>query len=407
MASYAALLLLLLWLLANAVLVGVYRRDLQRMWREPVFRYPILVIESDDWGAGPLAQAAALREIADVLERHRDVTGRAAMFNLALVLAVPDGPAMVAGGGYRRVCLDDALFTDVLDALREGQRRGVYALQLHGIEHYWPDALMASGDALVKAWLRQDAPAATELLPPPLQSRWVDAASLPSKPHAEDAIRAAAADEVHAYARIIGVPPRVVVPPTFVWTREVESAWAEQGLECVVTPGWRYTHRDAQGMPGGDEGPIVNGDRSGSVTYLVRTDYFEPVRGRDAAHALRLLERVASEGRPCLLENHRDNFIKDLAARGHSLAELDKLCREALVQHPGLRLLSTWELGCILRDRDPQWLIARLPDRLPFVWMRLRHAGRLWKIMVLTGLAAVGTLIVRLSGAASARGQAT
>ena len=390
--------LMLLWMLGNGLLVVVYRRDVWRLWREPVFRHPILIIESDDWGAGPPCQAAALREIADVLGRHRDATGRAPTFNLALVLAVPDGPAIRADGAYRRVCLDAPEFAPILATLREGQSRGVFALQLHGMEHYWPEALMASDDGRVAAWLRQPAPAVTEQLPAHLQTRWVYAASLPSKPHADDAIRAAVADEVRTYARIFGAPPKVVVPPTFVWTRETELAWASHGVECIVTPGSRYTCRDARGLPAGDEGPIVNGDRAGGLTYLARTDYFEPARGRDAAHALRVLDRTASAGRPCLLENHRDNFISDAQTRERSLVELDTLYRAAAARHGDLRFLSSWELGCVLRDRDPQWLIAGFRERLPFMWNRLRHTGRLWKFMAVTGLAAAGGLIVRWFG---------
>lgn len=387
---------LALWVATNALLVFVYRRELWRLWREPVFRHPILIVETDDWGAGPLQQADALREFADVLDRHRDATGRAPTLNLALVLAVPDGAAIASGSGYRRIELDEPLFAPVLSALRDGQSRGVFALQLHGMEHYWPASLMASADERVQAWLRQPAPAATEELPPHLQSRWVDATNLPSTPHPEEAVRAAAAEEVQAYARIFGVPPRVVVPPTFVWTRRVERAWAAQGLACVVTPGWRYTRRDGQGHPAGDEGPLRNGDRADEIVYLVRTDYFEPARGRDALHALRVLGQVASEGRPCLLENHRDNFIGEAQMCRHSLAELDKLYREASARHPGLRYLSSWELSRILRGRDPEWLADGTRERLGFVWQRLRNAGRPWKFMVLTGLAAAGGLFVRL-----------
>ncbi len=173
---------------------------------------------------------------------------------------------------------------------------------------------MASDDAAVAAWLRQPVPATTERLPSHLQSRWVDAGRLPSSPHAAAPIHEAVDEEVRAFERIFGTPPRVVVPPTFVWTREVERAWAAQGLECIVTPGWRYTCRNADGLPGGDEGPIANGDRSGAVTYLARTDYFEPARGRDAEHALRCLGDARAQGRPCVLENHRDNFIGEAAA---------------------------------------------------------------------------------------------
>jgi hypothetical protein len=395
---HGAALFWLLWLVANALLIGVYRRDLARLWREPVFRYPILIIESDDWGAGPLSQAAALRDIAEVLGRHRDVAGRSPTFNLSLVLAVPDGPAILAGAAYRRVCLDAPVFSPIRAALEDGQASGVFAFQLHGLEHYWPATLMASDDVRVHAWLRQPVPATTEHLPSPLQSRWVDAASLPSAPLASAAIHAAAAEEVQTYTRIFGAIPRVVVPPTFVWTREVELAWATGGVEYIVTPGWRYTFRDAGGLAAGDQGPIANGDRSGSLIYLARTDYFEPMRGRGAAHALRALRIAASEGRPCMLENHRDNFVSDRHMREVSVTELDTLYRGALEQHDQLRFLTSAELGSILRDRDPQWLIARITSRLPYLWSRLRHSGRLWKLMRLTGLGGIGAFAMHIFG---------
>lgn len=382
-----------LWLAGIGLVVVVYRRELACIWREPVFRHPVLVLESDDWGAGPLAQAQALRDIARVLERHRDAAGCAPVLNLALVLAVPDGHAIRARGRYARMDLDDALFAPVLDALRDGRARGVFALQLHGMEHYWPQTLMAGDAEPVREWLRQPPPAVTERLPSHLQSRWVDAGTLPSTPHAAALVREAVEEEVRAFERIFGAPPRVVVPPTFVWTQEVEDAWAAQGLEYIVTPGWRYPRRNADGLPGGDEGPIANGDRRGALTYLARTDYFEPARGRDAAHALRCLDRAWAEGRPCLLENHRDNFIGDPQRAQASLAELDKIYREALAHYADLRFVSSWELGCLLRDRDPRWMMTGFRERLPFLWVRLSRTGRLWKLLMITGLAPLVRMI--------------
>lgn len=387
-----------LWVAGVSLMLFFYRKDLSRAWREPVLRHPVLIVESDDWGAGPIAQADALTAIARVLEQHHDATGRSPVMSIALVLAVPDGPAIRSTAGYHRVELDDAHFAPVLDALRSGRERGVFALQLHGLEHYWPSALLASGDAAVIDWLRGAVPAATEQLPSHLQSRWVDASHLPSTAHADAHVRAAVDEEVRAYERIVGEPPTVVVPPTFVWPRTVERAWADRGLAFVVTPGWRYTCRDARGLPAGDEGPIVNGDRDGALTYLARTDYFEPARGRGASHALGVLARTVAEGRACLLENHRDNFIGDADAARRSLHELDNLMREATARHADLRCLSTVELGRILHDRDARWLVLPLRERLPFLWRRLAGTGRLWKLLRLTGAAALGTLVVRLLG---------
>jgi hypothetical protein len=391
--------LLVLWLAGLGMVLLLHRRDLVRVWREPVFRRPVLVLESDDWGAGPLSQAPALRALADVLARHRDANGRAPVLNLALVLAVPDGPAIRADGAYHRILLDDARFEPLLSALKDGCGRGVFAFQLHGLEHFWPASLVGSGHAGIAAWLRQDGPAGTEQLPSHLQSRWVDAAHLPSKPLPVDAVSDAVTQEVQAYTRIIGQPPVVVVPPTFVWTRSTESAWAANGVRCIVTPGWRYTCRGADGLPGGDEGPIVNGERRGDLVYLARTDYFEPARGRDAQHALGVLDRAVSEARACVLENHRDNFIGDATAAARSLGELDRLCAEAMRRHPNLLFLSSLELSHILRDRDGQWLVGSWRARLPLLWTRLRNTGRLWKLLAACGAAVLGGAVVHLLAA--------
>lgn len=395
LALQVAALLLVLWLLANLVVCLAWWRPLARIWREPVLRHPVLIIESDDWGAGPLVQAQALDEVAAVLRRHRDATGRAAVLTVAVVLAVPDAEAIRASGRYARIELDDPRLLPILDALLRGRRNGVLALQLHGHEHFWPATLMASSNPTVQDWLRGPVPATTEQLPSPLQSRWVDTGTLPSSPHPGSEVQAAVSAEVQAFERLLGEPPRIVVPPTFVWTREVEDAWAAQGIECIVTPGWRYPRRRADGLPDGDEGPLANGDRRGGLIYLARADYFEPARGRDALYALRALDAAVAEARPCLLENHRDNFIGDAATCRQSLDQLDQLLRMARERHAGLRFLSSLELGRLLRARDPAWVVQAWRDRLPALWQRLQRSGRPWKLMRLTGLAPLVGLWLR------------
>jgi hypothetical protein len=387
-----------LWFAAVLLVLLANRATLRRLWREPVLRRPLLVIESDDWGAGPLSQAAALHDIAAILQNHRDADGRPARITLALVLAVPDGAAIDRDGRYHRLRLDDPRFAPLAEALKEGRRQGVFALQLHGLEHYWPATLASSRQPAVARWLRQHEPAATEELPAALQSRWIDASVLPSAPLHRADIESAVAEEVRSYAEVVGEPPAIVVPPTFVWTREVESAWAAQGIGCIVTPGWRYTSRDGTGAPTGDEGPIANGDRAQGITYLARSDYFEPHRGRGAAHALAVLRQCVHEGRACLLENHRDNFVGEPGRSQRSCAELDRLLREAKSAHPGLRWLSTAELLEVLHTRDPAWLVDAWRERLPYLWRRLGSSGRPWKLLRLAGAAWLGGQLVRALG---------
>ncbi|MDP1643962.1 MAG: hypothetical protein Q8L71_00490 [Thiobacillus sp.] len=355
-------------------------------------RYPVMIVESDDWGAGPVeTQASALNRLVDVLSHYQDQNGRHPVMTLALVLAVPDGPAIRRDGQYHRRLLDDLLFEPVRQAIERGRAAGVFALQLHGLEHYWPAALLraAETDERVRAWLAS--PSRTENLPSPLQSRWIDASTLPSRPLPEAEIQRATAEEVAVYERVLGQSPRVVVPPTFVWDERVEMAWAARGVEFVVTPGLRNTCRDADGQPSCAAGPIRNGERGKCVTYIVRNDYFEPEKGHTFVDGLAALRSRSEQGRPCLLETHRSNFI-GLEAEC-SNAELHRLIAQALRKYPDLRFMSTLELGRAMRDHSPLLLEVRASRRLTAWVNRLTELPRFWKLGRLIGIAAVLCLI--------------
>ncbi|MDO9227402.1 MAG: hypothetical protein Q8M09_12170 [Pseudomonadota bacterium] len=371
------------WCLAVAAILLLHRRALIALWREPVMRHPVLIVESDDWGAGPLEQAAALDAIADCLARHHDSQGRSPVMTVALILALPE-----ANAASRLRDLDSPEFATILAALHAGIARGMLAPQLHGMTHFWPPALAraALAQPQVAAWLA--APDLTEQLPSPLQSRWIDASQLPSWPLDEALVHAAVAEEVAAYTHLLGEPPQVVVPPTFVWTATVESAWAAAGMRVLVTPGRRFTGRDGTGRPAGIDKTMRNGESAvGEAIYLVRDDYFEPLLGHTPEHALAALARKTTLGRPCLLETHRNNF---LAAAGgdpdQSLAALDRLYRRALTTYPNLRFLSCAELGRALKDNDPAWVEQDRRRRFT-IWLR-RVAGlpRFGKAARLIGL---------------------
>lgn len=388
-----------LWAGMVASVLFCYRRSLWALWREPVLKHPVLIIESDDWGAGPVAsQAAALQRLADLLTRHRDHTGRHPVMTLALVLAVPDGPAIRRDGCYRRRDFGSPLFAPVRNSVEGGRTAGVFALQLHGLEHYWPDALMASTDSAVLAWLMQDTPESTEKLPAPLQSRWVNATILPSRALPARDVEREAAEEVGLFERTFGVPPRVAVPPTFVWTEAVERAWAAHGVEFVVTPGLRSECRDAKGLPACDTPPLHNADIGASgVSYIVRSDYFEPERGHRAERGLEALAKKSRQGRACLLETHRSNFIGDAAVAEDAINETDRLYRIALARFPRLRFLSTEELGRAMRHNDPTWIEHRIPARLVAWRARIQEITRFWRLARLTGLAWILTASTRRS----------
>lgn len=387
MAALALVLAALLLLWASVLLA--FARPLAARWREPVLRHPVLVIESDDWGAGPLAQAEALPRLSAVLQGIRDRSGRPAVMSLGVILEIPDGPRIAASGcsEYHALPLTDARFDGVRAAIQSGIAAGVFAPQLHGQCHYWPPALMraAQRDSAVRDWLTAPAPAATEGLPSPLQSRWVDASGLPSRALPADAIRQAVATEAQIYQTLFGAAPQVAVATTFVWTEAVEAAWAQVGIEAVVTPGCRATCRTAAGQPGCVDAAMLTGERSlAGQTYLVRDVYFEPALGHAPQRLLDGLRTRTRQGRACLAETHRFNFLQ---APDASLATLETGLRDALARRPDLRFVTPLELARALRQRDPDWIETRLKLRLSAWRARLDEIPRFRRIAQLSGLA--------------------
>ncbi len=393
--------LLALW----AAALWPWRGLLGRLWREPVLAVPVVTLESDDWGprADPEGEARALRALAGVLAAQRDAEGRPAVMTLGIVLAAPDGrvwreagPDALRRGVWPRVRLADPSQAPILEAVREGTLRGVFVAQLHGMEHCWPPAVraVAARDARVAEWLRSGPVPDPAALPPVLQTRWADCSTLPSRPIPEDLVEEAVQEEVAAWRALFGTPPRVAVPPTFVWTAAVERAWAARGVRCVVTPGVRHEGRDAAGRPA--PGPVVlNGERAaGGARYLVRDVHFEPARGHRPEAALRAVLARARQGRPVLIETHRESYVGEGAAEAReALRALLESVRAAL---PDVRFLpaetvartlaqgaSSPLVAASLRRRIGAW--AARVRALPGARRRLRWSGL---GLVLAGVAA-------------------
>lgn len=386
--------LILLWALCIISILLVFASDLRALWREPMLKHPVMILESDDWGAGPLSQAPALARLIEILGSHFDRNGRHPVMTIAIILALPNGEAVRSTGAYQRITLDDQQFAPVHHALQDGIEADVFSPQLHGMEHYWPPTLMESADPEVQAWVRQIAPRSTEELPSHLQSRWIDASKLPSIPLLMEDIETAVAEEVNLYSIIMNRPAKVVVPPTFIWSDDVEESWAKHEVEFVVTPGRRYSCRGLEGDPSCAGREIRNGDNSNGVTYLVRNDYFEPENGHNAEQALMSLQNRTKQGRPCMLETHRSNFIGFNA--DNSYAELNRLLSEAHRRFPELVNMDTLELGKAMRDGLNELVELHWAHRLAPWIARFDDVPRLGKLSRITGLIPVLNILSRL-----------
>ena len=407
--------LLALW----AAALWPWRGLLRRLWREPVLAVPVVTLESDDWGprADPEGEARALRALADVLAAQRDAEGRPAVMTLGVVLAAPDGRMWREAGSdalrrgvWPRVRLGDPSQAPVLQAVREGTLRGVFVAQLHGMEHCWPPAVraVAARDPRIAAWLGSAAVPDPAALPAPLQTRWADCSALPSRPVPHEAVEEAVQEEVAAWRALFGAPPRVAVPPTFVWTPAVERAWAARGVRCIVTPGVRHEGRDAAGRPA--PGPVVlNGERAaGGARYVVRDVHFEPARGHRPADVLARVRTRVRQGRPVLIETHRESYVGEGAAGAREA--LRALLEAVRAAFPDVRFLPTETVARALAQGAASPLVTAAWHRRLGAWAeRVRHLpGARRRLrwsgldLALAGLALLGP---RPAGAAAEAGR--
>lgn len=391
---------LVAWASLVSLLLVRKRGALGRLWREPALAYPVVIVESDDWGPGPESDAHTLRSIAELLADIRDAEGNPAVMTLGVVLGKPDGAAILSDDcrRYHRSTLEDPQYAPIVHAIQQGCAAGVFALQRHGLEHCWPASLLdrAREDAALRAWLADPA-ARSEALPSPLQSRWVDAAVLPSRPIPEAEIGAAVDEEAALFCRLFGEAPPVAVPNTFVWTGAVERAWAASGVRCVVTCGRQYEGRAADGglMPATRQ--ILNGEcGSGGVRYVVRDAYFEPIRGHRAEQVWQAVAERSPLGRPTLLETHRESFIAAPDVAQQSLAELARALEGVVQRHPDVRCLSTAALTNALGAPDSAMLLQGGAKRFGVFLRRVLATPTLSRSLKLSGLRFLLPVLVRM-----------
>lgn len=377
------------WIAFGVALLHRHAPVLRALWREPMLARPVLVVESDDWGPGPATDGNALARIHRLLARYRDAEGQPVVMTLGVVPGKPDGRAILAADclTYHRSTLAEPQYASIVGAMRTGCAAGVFALQRHGLEHCWPGALLvrARDDEALRRWLA-DPRARSEALPSALQSRWVDAGTLPSVPLPQAEVDAAVAEECALFVSLFGQAPSVAVPNTFVWDERVERAWAASGVRCVVTCGRRIEGRAADGRLLQPARILRNGERgAGGVRYVVRDAYFEPIRGHRAEQVWQAIAQRAALARPTLLETHRESFIDPVAAEP-ALAELERALAGALERHPDVRFLSTERLAAVFADPRDALHLRGSGARCAVFMRRLRAEPVLSRPLKLCGL---------------------
>ena len=392
---HGLVLLVVAWPAVWLLLLLAYARPLLACWKEPVLKYPVLILESDDWGAGPLEQAGALEKIVGCLAGFRDQAGHPAVMTLGIILEVPDGQRIRQDEfrTYHGLRIGAPDFASIRSVMAAGIGSGTLAPQLHGLTHYRPATLLnlAGSNPQLREWLTGSSPAPTESLPDALQSNWIDATSLPPLQLTDVEIERAVGEACAVYHEFFG-PPRIAVATTFIWSDRVELAWAKEGVDTVITPGRRYTSRNARGQPDAVDAQMYNGMISPQgLLYLVRDAYFEPARGHTSDRVEAGVAARTALGRPTLVETHRFNFLGQ--AEQTSLDALSDALARVMARWPQIGFLSSAELAHAYRTHNPAWIDDSLGVRARTWARRVRQLPRFWRLARLTGLGWVLTLV--------------
>ena len=307
---------------------------------------PMLVIESDDWGAIRVPDRAALSAmqacglssrnpfdrldsletpddldaLLDALGSVKDANGLPARFTMNTVMANPDLEALLENNfdsyRYRTIsALPEKypLYAQVLALFEQGMNDGRLKPQFHGREHLnvpaWMQACRGGTDALLKAarcGVYGIDVALDGMRRRNFMAAW-DFHSQAEQAFVLDSIR----EGLELFEAQFGIRSVSAIAPCYVWDQQCERIAAEAGVRFFQGIVRQYVPRIGRERYGFKLNYTGRFGHAG-VRYLVRNCFFEPSieQGRDVvADCLRRLEALFSMNRLAVLSTHRINFM--------------------------------------------------------------------------------------------------
>ena len=346
------------WLLCVLAVYGWKHKLFRQTWREPYFAGAPVLIESDDWGPGGAFHAERLAQLLACLESHKDALNRPAVLTADVVLSVPDIAKIAADPDftYQRKMLDEAA-PEIYQAMLAGMNSGTFVPQLHGLEHLNGQAfarLCQADDPRVADAVADPHGWDWESLDSPLQGHYVDGSRLPTSAISSDSAQQVIALATETFQQLFGYPSFSTVAPCYLWNSAIEDVWQQHAIRIIQTAGYRCDARDEQGHYHQDRQLIRPGDLSdGGQVYLVRNVMYEPVDGRNTPDsAYREAWSAYTQALPVCLSTHRYNYTRGGDAFLSSLEGLDQLLARIRGSLPGVRFVSSPELGAQLLATD-------------------------------------------------------
>jgi hypothetical protein len=389
----------ILWI-AGILIIVIPRSSLLRsIWEEPYISTPVVIIESDDWGPGPISHQAALSDLIHVLENHRDSVGRPVVLTANMVLTIPNARVIKESKftQYERIPLDKAS-PEIMTVLKKFIAEGKIVPQLHGLEHYNLNTLMEhakKGDKRIQSILTEEGWTSWDTLEPHLQRHYHDRNGSAPEGSVEDH-NELVTESTMLFRRLFHHDSLSTIAPCSVWNDETEKAWFDNGIRFIQTEGYRLIGSYSDAKVRKSPRIIRFGTKNDyDQTYLVRNVMYEPAIGRNAESCWGEIVSAFRQGLPAIISTHRFNFT-DIQKSKKALKDLDSLLTRIDLTYPLRRYLSSPELGESLekssvynrfiengRSQWPELHMRSFPEKLEGFFFRLWYRHRKFRFVTI------------------------
>lgn len=352
-----------------------------RSWRS---KRKFLVIESDDWGAvrmpnshslislpsefrkyydsayyryDTIANGDDLQSLFEVLDNHRDMKGRSAVFTANCIMANPDFNRIMQSDFKEyyyqsfRDTMREYYEEDVWNIWQVGIQRKLFHPQLHGREHVNVDRwmrLLQEGNEVYRDAFSRGIYA-------------VDFNKGKGKANLTAALdidldenilckRKSLIEAVSIFKECFGYQPLSFIAPSYTWSDSLESTLSECGVRYLQGIRNQKVPRLGEEFSYDYRRHYLGEVNSLGQIYLVRNVFFEPslLPTKDVlSDSVSRVNWSFRLGLPVIIGSHRVNYIGalDVENRKRNLLLLDRLLTKVRKNWPEVEFITSDQLG--------------------------------------------------------------
>jgi len=357
-----------------------------RGWRT---RRKLLIIESDDWGAirmpsrdawerllaagirvdrsrydslDCLESKADFQALMNVIDAHRDVHGRPAIFTLNTVMGNPDFAA-IEQDNFQRFhhqnlfdSYEEYYGENLRNAWASAMSKDLIRPQFHAREHLnvplWMNSLQRGHPETKLAFdncfygLKTDTGS-------PNQCNYLSAYWPDSQQHLME-IQKIVANGVEIFQETFGYRSETFVACNYVWPEKLERHLLELGIYAIQTQRGQLTPDPRMGGRAKVRRHYVGKTGAYGQVFSVRNVLLEPFLDDSEEWPKRALGQVRQAfrlGKPAVVSSHRINYVSGLSTkhRDRSLRFLSAFLNEVAREWPDVEFLSSCDLARLLQ----------------------------------------------------------